>query len=104
MRAYTDGSDKPLMVSSGLEDYFLGTYYFDTGRFYSDISGLTHFDIEASRFSAYRFHDDDPLFFQNGLRLTCRCGESDHGTLGDPVDNDIPTKTRYTTYAWIYRW
>jgi hypothetical protein len=28
MRAYLDGSKKPLMLSSGLEDYFLGTYYF----------------------------------------------------------------------------
>jgi hypothetical protein len=105
MRAYTDGSDKPLMLSSGLEDYFLGTYYFDTGRFYSDISGLTHFDTEASRFSAYRFHDDDPLFFQNGLRLTCRCGESEHGTLDYNLgDLELPPKTRYTTYVWIYQW
>jgi len=105
MRAYTDGSDKPLMLSSGLEDYFLGTYYFDTGRFYSDISGLTHFDKETSRFSAYRFHDDDPLFFQNGLRLTCRCGETEHGTLDKSLgDLERPPKTCYTTYVWIYQW
>jgi hypothetical protein len=103
MRAYTGGSDKPLMLSSGLEDYFLGTYYFDSGRFHADISGLTHFDQEAGRFSAYRFHDDDPLFFQDGLRLTCRCGETEHGTL-EGAGYLKPPRTRFTTYAWVYRW
>lgn len=103
MRAYTGGSDKPLMLSSGLEDYFLGTYYFDSGRFHADISGLTHFDEKAGRFSAYRFHDDDPLFFQDGLRLTCRCGETEHGALNGPGYLKPPS-TRFTTYAWVYRW
>ena len=93
------------MLSSGLEDYFLGTYYFDTGRFYADISGLTHFDKQASRFSAYRFHDEDPLFFTNGLRLTCRNGETEHGTAkGSPVGGKQPPKTQYTTYTWVYQW
>lgn len=104
MRAYTNGSKEPLMLSSGLEDYFLGTYYFDTGRFYADIAGLTHFDKQASRFSAYRFHDKDPLFFTNGLRLTCRNGETAHGTAKGPVAYKQPPKTQYTTYTWIYQW
>jgi hypothetical protein len=103
LRAYM-GADKPLMLSSGLEDYFLGTYYFDTGQYYSDIAGLTHFDRETKRFSAYRFHDQDPIFFQTGLRLTCRCGETEHGREGETKAYLDPTKTRYTTYAWVYRW
>ena len=28
VRAYIDGEEKPILLSSGLEDYFLGTYYF----------------------------------------------------------------------------
>jgi len=103
MRAYTDGAKEALMLSSGLEDYFLGTYYFDTGRFYADIAGLTHFDRQKSRFSAYRFHDEDPVFFQNSLRLTCRCGETQHGTIEGSAF-EAPPKTRYTTYTWIYQW
>ena len=103
MRAYLDGQEKPLMLSSGLEDYFLGTYYFDTGRYHADIAGLTHFDAKAGRFSAYRFHDEDPFFYQNGLRLTCRCGETEHGTLKG-AGYLKPPKTRFTTYAWVYRW
>lgn len=104
MRMYTGGSTNALMLSSGLEDYFLGTYYFDTGLYHADIAGLTHFDRAARCFSAYRYHDDDPIFFQDGLRLTCRCGETEHGTPAGPVAYKGPPPTRYTTYAWIYRW
>ena len=104
MRAYLAGRKEPLMLSSGLEDYFLGTYYFDTGKFHADIAGLTHFDKKQNSFSAYRFHDDDPVFFQDGLRLTCRCGETEHGKTGDTKGYLNPPKTRYTTYTWVYQW
>lgn len=104
IRAYTGDSREPVMLSSGLEDYFLGTYYFDTGRFYADIAGLTHMDREAQSFSAYRFHDDDPIFFKSGLRVTCRNGETQHGTPKGPVAFTMPPRTRYTTYAWVYQW
>jgi hypothetical protein len=104
MRAYLGGNAKPLMLSSGLEDYFLGTYYFDTGRFHADIAGLTHFDPKAGKFSAYRFHDDDPIIFQDGLRLTCRCGETEHGETGGTEGYLKPPPTRYTTYVWAYEW
>jgi len=29
MRAYLGAAKEPIMLSSGLEDYFLGTYYFN---------------------------------------------------------------------------
>jgi hypothetical protein len=99
VRAYETGATEPLLLSSGLEDYFLGTYYFNKGRYYTPIAGLTHLDKQDNSFSAYRFHEDDPIFFQNGLRLTCRCGETLNGeTLHDPPP------TQYTTYVWLYRW
>lgn len=104
MRAYIGTAGKPVMLSSGLEDYFLGTYYFDTGRYYSDIAGLTHFNKDTHCFSAYRFHDEDPIFFQQGLRLTCRCGETEHGRFNEQAAYLNPTKTRYSTYVWVYEW
>ena len=58
----------------------------------------------SSRFSAYRFHDEDPIFFQSGLRLTCRCGETEHGRADEKMGYLDPTKTRYTTYTWVYQW
>lgn len=104
MRAYLGEQLEPLMLSSGLEDYFLGTYYFDTGKFYADIAGLTHFNKKTSSFSAYRFHDEDPLFFQSGLRLTCRCGETEHGRPQEQTGYLAPTATQFTTYTWVYQW
>lgn len=99
MRAYLDNDRQPLMLSSGLEDYFLGTYYFNRGRFYTPVAGLTHLDEKDHSFSAYRFHDDDPIFFAKRLRLTCRCGEQAGAhRFGDP------TPTTYTTYTWVYEW
>ena len=70
MRAYIGGRKEPLMLSSGLEDYFLGTYYFNKGRYATPVAGLTHVDKDEHEFSAYRFHEDDPVFFQKekGIR------------------------------------
>ncbi|MDQ2799739.1 MAG: DUF2961 domain-containing protein [Armatimonadota bacterium] len=99
MRAYIDGAQTPMFLSSGLEDYFLGTYYFNRGRYYTPVAGLTHLDEADHSFSAYRFHDDDPIFFAHGLRLTCRCGEQ----VGDHVFGD-PHATTYTSYVWVYEW
>ena len=99
VRAYIGGAAEPVLLSSGLEDYFLGTYYFNRGGYATPLAGLTHFDSKENEFSAYRFHEDDPVVFHNGLRLTCRCGEVLNGEkLGDPPD------TQYTTYVWLYQW
>jgi hypothetical protein len=99
VRAYLNGEKEATMLSSGLEDYFLGTYYFNKGRYCTPVAGLTHWNEPERSFSAYRFHEEDPVFFQKGLRLTCRCGEK----LGERVFHD-PPETRYTTYVWLYQW
>ncbi len=105
VRAYLDGDEEPLMLSSGLEDYFLGTYFFNRGLYHTDVAGLTHLNKEDHSFSAYRFHEEDPVFFNKGLRLTVRCGEQ--------VQNQEHNKrqqtwkappTTYTTYVWVYEW
>jgi hypothetical protein len=105
VRSYINGGRDTLMLSSGLEDYFLGTYYFNEGRYANNIAGLTHLDLKNSEFSAYRFHDDDPLFFQDGFRLTCRVGET-YTEIGKklPLNIGNPPRTRYTTYVWLYQW
>ncbi len=103
MRGYFDGSSTPTLLSSGLEDYFLGTYYFNKGKYANDLAGLTHFDPKERSFSAYRFHDDDPIFFKSGFRLTCRCGETEDGSKNGKMMGD-PPPTEYSTYAWVYTW
>jgi hypothetical protein len=102
MRAYLGEETKPQYLSSGLEDYFLGTYYFNRGLYHFAQAGLTHKSADNNSFSAYRFHDEDPLVFTDGIRLTCRCGERREGKIFGATGN--PRLTTYTTYTWIYQW
>lgn len=102
MRAYFGKDPKPQYLSSGLEDYFLGTYYFNRGPYHFAQAGLTHKSECDGTFSAYRFHDEDPLLFDDGIRLACRCGEQREGKVFGTTGN--PKLTIYTTYAWIYEW
>jgi Protein of unknown function (DUF2961) len=103
LRAFPNGRKDPLWLSSGTEDYFLGTYYFNAGPYHLPLSGLTHMDPDKNgslfRFSAYRFHEDDPIPFQTGLRLVWRNGEELRGhRFGDPKP------TAVTSYVWVYEW
>ena len=105
VRAYIDGTDEPLMLSSGLEDYFLGTYFFNRGMYHNDVAGLTHLSKEDHSFSAYRFHEADPILFKKGLRLTVRCGEQvENQTHNERLQTWKAPPTTYTTYVWIYEW
>jgi hypothetical protein len=99
VRAYIDGAKNPLFLSSGLEDYFLGTYYFNRGKYYFPLAGVTHINSSDSTMSAYRFHEEDPVFFNQSFRLTLRCGEEIDGK----IFHD-PQPTTYTTYVWTYEW
>lgn len=100
VRAYFGGSKQPTFLSSGLEDYFVSSGYFHHRKlFQTAVSGLTHLDVEKNRFAAYRFHDHDPVFFQNGLRLTLRCGEA----LDGRIFHKAPAAT-YDVYSWVYQW
>jgi len=101
VRAYIGGASKPVLLSSGLEDYFLGTYYFNKGKYYTPVAGLTHL-ARGAEFSAYRFHEADPVFFDKGLRLTLRDGEEFQGKVFGPKPG--PKDTEFTTYVWVYEW
>jgi hypothetical protein len=101
IRAYFGGSKTPVLLSSGLEDYFLGTYYFNRGKYYTPVAGLTHF-VPRLEMSAYRIHEADPIFFPDGLRLTLRVGDEVNGKVAGPPPG--PADTTYTTYVWVYEW
>jgi hypothetical protein len=103
LRAFPNGRKEPIFLSSGTEDYFLGTYYFNAGQYHLPVAGATHLDPDKAgsqfRFSAYRFHEDDPIPFQRGLRLVWRNGEE----LGGHKFGD-PKPTTLTSYVWAYEW
>jgi len=103
LRADLNGKKDHVWISSGTEDDFLGTYYSNAGLYHNPVAGLTHGDPDrpgsSSRFSAYRFHEDAPIPFQEGLRLVWRDGEQREGrTFGDPK------ATTLTSYVWTYEW
>jgi len=102
MRAYMDGAKLPQFLSSGLEDYFLGTYYFNRGLYHLPQAGLTHKNPTDGSFSAYRFHIQDPIVFSKGIRLACRCGEKRGNKVFGSTGN--PQPTTYTAYTWMYEW
>ena len=57
-------------------------------------------DRKKNTFSAYRFHEEDPIIFQKGLRLIWRNGEAWEN--GKPFAN--PKESTVTSYVWVYEW
>ena len=90
IKFYMDGDTKfPTICGTGTEDYFCGSYDFDTNKknatgveisayteFCSPYTGLPqvirgdgHYNV-AQRFGLYRWHITDPIRFEKNLRVT----------------------------------
>jgi len=91
LRAYNTTSDKAEFLSSGLEDFFLSTYYFDSGQFMGYKCGQTCLRREngAVQLSAYRQFPDNPLCFNHPVRITVRNGEQNEIDSNSPLTDDI---------------
>ena len=115
MRAYDNTSSDPWLLSSGTEDYFLGTFYFDKGQYFLPLAGVTSLCPQPKdgaprgnsfgcvpipgviQFSAYRVHGgEDPLLFENGMAMAWRNGEPGHGGASGVVNA--------TAFALVYEW
>ena len=93
MRSYSPAGQRRFRISSGTEDYFLGTFYFNRGQYFFPHAGVTSLcpptnpanppSIDcapaadnSSKFAAYRLHvGDDPLLFEGGAMQTWRNGD-----------------------------
>jgi len=80
---YIDGAEKPTLHGTGTEDYFNSSWcpnekyvhpYFGYARTPEDIGWL-------GRTHCYRFHIDDPIFFDTSLRFTIEHGHNNYLTL-----------------------
>jgi len=90
IKFYMDGdTDYPTICGTGTEDYFCGSYDFDTRKkndagveqvnyqeftgpytgLHQVIRGDGHYDI-AQRFGLYRWHITDPIRFEKSLKVT----------------------------------
>lgn len=91
------------IFSSGTEDYFLGTYYFNRGPYTNPVAGLTDLDNGRRTFSAYRIHDADPLYFEEGLRLTWRNSDP-YGACDLNAANRDAHAITASSFALVYEW
>eukprot|EP01062_Namystynia_karyoxenos_P058371 TRINITY_DN49932_c0_g1_i1.p1 TRINITY_DN49932_c0_g1~~TRINITY_DN49932_c0_g1_i1.p1 ORF type:complete len:343 (+),score=106.81 TRINITY_DN49932_c0_g1_i1:87-1115(+) len=96
-----EGQDGISLLSSGTEDYFLGTYYFNKGKYQNPIAGVTAF--KESRFSAYRVHGAaDPLVLKGNRSVTWRnddpsgCDLSAKGPSGHTIEA--------AAFSFFYEW
>ncbi|MCO5297354.1 MAG: DUF2961 domain-containing protein [Fimbriimonadaceae bacterium] len=70
-KIYVDGEPKPSIWGTGTEDYFLSAW--GLKRTSTPYFGVPYFDqwgIVGGHTSAYRWHIQDPLVFQNGIKVT----------------------------------
>jgi len=99
------------VLSTGTEDYFDSAWYFNAGQFWLPVSGYTHYSEEDNfvKWSAYRFHEMEPMPFSGGFKLHWRNGDvldpaglkcyAQTGTIvGEPSISHV------TSYAWVYVW
>lgn len=112
-RAYTprNAAFPGLQLSTGWEDYYAASWGFIAGPFTTSLAGNTYYTAPGNlQISSYRFHDVDPLFFNDGLLLVMRNGETVDSdgikcrleTGGKPHGN--PSNTTLSSYAWLYTW
>ena len=76
VKMYFDGASAPNYESSGTEDYFHSSNYFENvpSGFSTDYTGVP-FKSDVT-WNAFRFHVYDPMTFSNGLKVTWNCGDS----------------------------
>lgn len=109
LRAFNTRTGTVEYLSSGLEDFFLGTYYFDSGKYLGYKCGLTWFDPSdgAVKLSAYRQFPDNPLCFNHPVRITVRNGEQNGIDSESEVNDDICFQRADATMGAIcyyYEW
>ena len=100
IKFYIDGdTDYPTICGTGTEDYFCGSYDFDVNgnyiEFSSPYTGLSKIDgtdglyKPQKRFNMYRWHINDPIYFEQNLRVTIQALGWRSGGRYLPLQDDI---------------
>jgi len=99
IRYFPDGTDTPMFISSGTEDYFLSTCYFEMGMFKTVDTGLTYFDNDKGTLTVYKVHLDDPIMWHDGMKMVSRNCEKVGGCQNDPDPLNPETSTCPNMYC-----
>ncbi len=99
IKFYLDGDkDFPTICGTGTEDYFCGAYNFDMNgyrEFTTPYSGLYKVDATDDlykanrRFNLYRWHIQDPIYFEENIRVTIQALGWRSGGRYLPLQDDI---------------
>lgn len=93
-KIYIDGEEKASIWGTGTEDYFLSAWGLKTTS--TPYFGVPYFDqwgIVGGHTSAYRWHINDPVVFQKGIKVTF-----EHFGWMSPDENP-----QYKTHSWNER-
>ena len=111
IKFYMDGDkDFPTICGTGEEDYFCGSYGYndreiDGKMYYSEFSNLYtgFYEVEDSEiegfvgvFGQYRWHIEDPVRFEEDLKITIQC-------LGWGPDGYLPLEDELASVAYWYQ-
>lgn len=66
---YVDDMETPRIVGTGLEDYFLGGWYFREGTFAGPLHGVPSRDTLNASVAMYRIHEGDAIHFRKRIRF-----------------------------------
>ncbi|MDR3692669.1 MAG: DUF2961 domain-containing protein [Fimbriimonas sp.] len=83
---------EPRIVGTGLEDYFLGGWYFREGTFAGPYHGVPVKDTLRSTIAMYRIHENDAIHFDRRFRFVFQ----------NPWDADRLLTFRYSSVAYLY--
>lgn len=70
-KIYIDGEEKPSIWGTGTEDYFLSAWGLKkSSNLYVGVPQFDQWGIVGGHTSAYRWHVNDPIVFQKGIKVT----------------------------------
>jgi len=84
--------DEPRIVGTGLEDYFLGGWYFREGPFAGPYHGVPVKDTLRSSVAMYRLHENDAIHFNRRLKFVFQ----------NPWEADRLQTFRHSSVAYLY--
>ncbi|MBX7257783.1 MAG: DUF2961 domain-containing protein [Candidatus Hydrogenedentes bacterium] len=84
--------EKPRITGTGLEDYFMGGWYFREGVFAGPLHGLPVKDTLNASVAMYRFHDQDAIRFTKRFKMQ----------FVNPWDPDRLRPFAYSSVAYAY--
>lgn len=107
VRAFDKRNGSMTYLSSGLEDFFLSTYYFDAGAFLRYKAGITFLETrKRCQLAAYRILTDNPICFDHPVKVTIRNGDYYVTDPTAPMHSVMynPRPATFGSVTYYYEW